>query len=247
MKNRIIALLVASVLLAVGTGAGFYMLKKKEQDAELQEIREQARLEEVRALHRMALYKKFETILNAFIADFSKQISTYKKHRSILKEILLPYNFETPEYAKESYETFHNEIAPSLRREAISVMDVFASKRKDVKSLLKSEPPEDSATILDEWKKMETEKVQIYIDFFDSEDALLKAYDDLLKFYYVQSNFYTVDRNTGVMEFKDENIALQEKELLGAIDAIKNNQKKIRSDTKDVGFTKDPGYDSLVK
>ena len=168
--------------------------------------------------------KKFERFLNRFLRDFTLEVREYKKFRGVLKEFKSPVNLENTEFAKESYDMFRQGIAPELRKKAHAVMLVFQDANEQVDILLMDRPKETQERLKKVWKQMEFEHVHALVGFFESEERLIKAYEELLKFYYVHSKNYTVN-SAGKVIFTKNSYAEMEAVLLGKIDSIKAEQK----------------------
>jgi hypothetical protein len=211
------------VMLAVigGMVAGAYYIKT-ELDARAQELAMLAQ-EEAERVHKQALFQGFEDILNGFVGDFAKRMTVYKKQRRILREITQSYNFENLEDAGQNYNLFIKEMAPMLRKASIDVMDIFPETEARILALLEGEAKEERAIIFDEWQGMKREQSAVYIRFFENEDALLQAYERLLKFYYVHANLYVVESDTGEILFARPEDEEKEKQLLARISAVKKN------------------------
>lgn len=219
-----LSLLIGFVLAG---GAGFYYVQE-ERAARAEETARLAQ-EDAARQHREALYKSFEGILNDFIGSFAGEMKAYKKQRLILREIKQSYNFETLEDAKANYTLFIEDLAPTLRKSAITVMDIFPRTEARILELVEEEDAETKALFLDEWQAMKQKRSADCIAFFEIEDEMLQAYEELLKFYYVHANLFQVDPENGAIVFSRPEDAEKEKELLERITAVKKGSPILRA------------------
>lgn len=200
--------------LIIGGGAAFYIQKQHIQAKQLGAAELKQRKEE-----KAAIQVLFDNYLNDFKADLSAKAKIYKESRSVLKDIKSPYNFETPEYAKENYDLFKNSVAPSLRGQADGIMEIFQNYDKKIKEDLGNSEDATQEVFFEKWTEMAHEQLDKYIDFFVKEDELIQAYDDLITFYYTHSNRYTVDVEKNEFFFGREEDGRKAAELLKRIDS----------------------------
>ncbi|MDH5722490.1 MAG: hypothetical protein OEY94_04100 [Alphaproteobacteria bacterium] len=217
-KSRRIFIFIIIFILICGFG-GFILYQKHAQKQQLtaQHIAEekvqssavnQASLEE-----RKERYKKFEIILNGLLRDVGTQAKLYKKQRNVLKEILDPYNFKTPNDAAQSYKAFVEIIMPGLRNQADNVMGVFDTYQTHVEETLKDIPDEKKEVFLRKWNTMIKDKIEEFILFFQKEEKILEAYKNLLEFYYKNSNTYVFKEENEKIIFLDEHAKTKETAL----------------------------------
>lgn len=171
---------IAISVIAIGAAAaaGFFVLKERERISLEREAQTQARLQK-----EAELKQNFESLINTFLSDFRDGAREYKRQRSVLKEITKPHNFASQEIADETYRIFQDDIAPSLRKRAIHIMDNFTITEKKVEEALLNEPKETRETLNNEWKKVQEPLVHTYIKFFDLESQLLDAYKTYIDFH----------------------------------------------------------------
>ncbi len=199
-------------------------IKAKVQESVPEDIAQDNSEHEVNENESVLFAKKFERFLNRFLKNFASEVREYKEFRRVLKEFKSPVNLENTTFAKESYDMFRQEIAPALRKKAHAVMLVFQDANEQVDILLMDQPKDTQERLKQVWKQMEYEHVHALVGFFESEETLVQAYEDLLKFYYVHSKNYTVS-TAGKIIFTKDAYAEKEKALLKRIDDIKAAQR----------------------
>ncbi len=178
--------------------------------------REQDNIEKMEAIvkkeRQQQINQLFDLYLNDFKYELEEAVETYKNSRKILSEMLNPDNFETPEYTKESYSFFNSHLAPDLRNKSDLVINVFQKYKNRVTKDLYGEDDEIKSIFLLQWEKMSYEQLSNYVDFFEKEEELIQAYEELLQFYYVHSAFFSYDAQADALMFDRE--ADQEKEKI---------------------------------
>lgn len=200
-------------------GAHMYVTDLREAEAERERLRIQAEydadLKEVQAL--------FDTYLNNFIRDLKAAMRDYRSDRKMLPRMIAAYNFETPDYAKENYTVFVQDVSPGLSLKASDVLAIFDEYDKKLSAALGDRNDEIAQTFTAQWKEMSEEQLSVYVDYFVREDALLGAYEDLMRFYVRYANLYTIHPEDEVFVFKrpeDEEKHLLLLEKLGAASAL---------------------------
>lgn len=208
--------LIILVFLFITVAGGLYQLhlyKQHQDEIHAQQAKaEQAQKEQTRA----ELNKLFEQYLTNFKDDLKTKAASYKDSRTVLKEILSPYNFETREYTKENYLLFKDNVAPNLRNKAADIINIFAKYKDNLQADLKSQDNKIQEMFLLKWQDMSNKQLAKYIDFFTKEEALIQAYEELITFYYVHSNLFSIDVEENVFLFdrekdKKEELALRKK------------------------------------
>ncbi len=207
----------AVISAAVGGSLYVYDQKQKSYQAQQEQIRLENAEKEKQKAEMQVLSDKY---LKEFVADLKKQSASYKKQKRVLKEIISPYNFETPEYSKENYNLFMNEIAPSLRSQSNAIINVFEQYTEKLAEDIKGNDDELQVQFMNDWNDMSADQLGQYIDFFSQEEKLLQAYEDLIRFYYIHSNLFTVDIEKNVFEFKRTKDKIKQAELLKRIKSL---------------------------
>ncbi len=196
-------------LLVVGVSASFGILyyKKEQQRIEQQRILQDMRAKEKKEQHRKELQALFDIYLNDFKIEIQKKTRKYKESRKALKEITKPENFETPDYAKESYDVFKSAIKPSLQKQTEETINIFEKYRTKIKNDIENKDSDVSREFVSQWRHSNDEQLSKIIDFFAKETVLIQSYDDLITFYYTRSKLYTVDTKLKIFIFdRDEDI-----------------------------------------
>jgi len=228
-QNNLTAIFIYGlVLLLITGGALAYYIdleNKKEiqrqQEIELAEIQKQ---KEAALKKRKELQELYDTYLNEFTNGLREKAKTYKKTRMILKDIVRPYNFETTKFAKENYNLFKRDIAPSLRIQAADIIESFVVYREKIEADLSDEDGDIQETFMDKWMEMQQEQLTKYVEFFAREEDLIQAYDDLITFYYTHSRLYEIDLEENEFVFKREEDQTKQEKLLRRIESLRKKQ-----------------------
>ena len=77
---------------------------------------------------------------------------------------------------------------------------------------------------MDGWKKIETEHINAYVDFFAKEEKLLQAYQELVAFYYTHRAVFKIDEKTGEIIFKNQKDEAQHNQLMQKIAILENTK-----------------------
>ena len=169
--------------------------------------------QEEREAKRAALQILFDDYLNAFKNELKEEAKLYKQNQKVLKEIASPLNFETPEYTKENYTLFKEELAPSLRAQSNKIIGVFEKYTTKIKENLQDSDNETQTIFLEKWQEMSQAQLTHYVDFFTKEEQLIQAYEELITFYYVHSNLFSIDTKNNIFQFVREKDEEKEAEL----------------------------------
>lgn len=228
-------IIVLICIITLSSYGGYYYLTEQEK----QSIAEQKRIEEdARAQaenERILIQKKQkerDTLFKKYLTDMTQELRAeakeYKKKRRLLREIILPFNFETPEYAKESYHFFNDDIVPSLENHSDKIMGIFEKYTHMVKNDLGEGNTELTKQFHDAWQNEITKQIEGYINFFVAEQEHIAVHRDLVTFYYTHANLFTVDAETNAITFKRAQDETKRAQLLQAIKKRKAAHKKSR-------------------
>lgn len=165
------------------------------------------------------LEQRFVDFLNDFLRDVNKGMVEYKKERQALVQALGPANLRDPAYVEENY-LFVQTVIPSLRQRMADVIKIFEDAEMEVDALLLNQPPDIQKKVLDKWKEMKQRHGEAFISYFELENELLTAYDNLMAFYNSRKGAFEVDLNSRTVIFKDPADAVQEERLRGVITQI---------------------------
>ncbi len=206
----IIVLIIAGLTGTMAAGAYLFHVQQEKQAAE--EAR-QIRILKIQE-DRAHIQELFDNYLNALITDLRTKTIKYKKNRDVLKEMVNAYNFETTEFSKENLRIFNETIAPALRQNASDIITTFETYSAHLNQDLGKAENEIKVIFKKEWTAMTTKQLESYVTFFTKEEKKLQAYGDLITFYYVTSNLYTIDIENNVFVFKREQDQEQHIKLL---------------------------------
>ncbi|PCI98057.1 MAG: hypothetical protein COB14_08320 [Alphaproteobacteria bacterium] len=213
--------IIIFIFLFIAIAGGLYQVHIYQQQQDKihtqQRKAEQAQKERIHA----ELDELFNQYLTSFQTDLQEKATAYKNSRTILKEILTPYNFETKEYTKENYLLFKDNVAPDLRNKAADIINVFVEYKNNLQTDLKSQNNKTQEMFLLKWQEMSDKQLDKYIEFFTKEEALIQAYEKLITFYYVHSNLFSVDVEENMFLFNREDDKKAELTLRAKIKALR--------------------------
>lgn len=221
-----ISLILLLALVLGASAGGVYLYKEhraKKIEAEiLKKEQEIAKLKKEQ--RRAELDILFKQYIEDFTADLKKQAKSYKENLTVLREMFNAYNFETPEYTKENYQLFKNQVAPSLRADSDALIEIFQSYSERLEQDLAQEDSDLKEQFRAEWRAMKDDQLDQYISFLTHQEELLQAYSELITFYYVHSNLFTVDNENNVFLFTREEDAQAHDEILQKIEVLKTTE-----------------------
>ncbi len=210
---------IGAAIAVISAGGYFYHL----HEIELEKIRiqEEYRLQKEEQ-ERIALeeekdaafQKLIDRYLEKFTTDLGEKMKDYKKNRKMVHELVLPFNYETPEDSKNSYEHFTKTLMPYLKAQSAKVIDTFSQYKVAFHKDLIDESSERREHFQNEWMSMTDAQLEKYVDYFVKEDALLNKYKALIEFYYVHSNLIEIDIENDAFIFKRKKDELQHLKLL---------------------------------
>ncbi len=200
MKQKIISLLLIAFIISGGAGAYMY---KTAKTARIKAAQEELRIkEEAKEQRKQEIQTLYDAYLNDFTQALRDKTENYKKSRKFLNDISSPYNFETPELAKENYTLFTKELLPALRKQINNIIALFDQYEQKLKTDVAQDESDIKNIFMDQWVEMSKEQLMSYVNFFAKEDLILSAYNELVTFAYVHSMVYSVDLETNQFIFK---------------------------------------------
>ena len=214
-RYRVLISALLAVLFVSGVTFGYAAYRAHQHQEMLRQ--EQIKKEHAIAQQRREVLDAFGVIVNDLVKTLAKQAGAYRKKRIILFHSVEPINFETPDYAKESYQMFLQSVVPSLRASADEMISTFARADKKAEEALTRMPEDMRDDLRQKWKNMTRAKMDAYISFFEKEDKLIEAHRDLIKFYVTHSQHFTISDDLKTVVFDDQKDAKREKELKNAI------------------------------
>lgn len=182
---------------------GVFVWKSNESRKKAEEI---ARL----AAEREETENAYEAVLNGFVKNVATEIKAYKQQRLVLREMVRPHNFETPDFARLSYEEFKNQTRPALHKQAERVLSVFDISGAELDQVLEGRDPEAADFLRAKWQAMKAEQRPPYEAYFAREEKVLDAYEELLRFYFVKSKTLKVVEDEIVFSDPDDQAAMQD-------------------------------------
>ncbi len=219
--NLAIVFMISAI---VAVTAGGYYLHKQHQNAlieakRLEEEQEKQRLEDEKRSKELDYL--FENYVNRFKTELKDRATSFKENKTILVEMFNAYNFETPEYTKENYTMFNQDIAPALRASSDSIISLFENYSIKLAQELSSENSETQELFQEKWNKMKTRQLEKFVSFLSKQEKFLESYEELMTFYYVHSNLFSVDMDKNEFVFEREEDKKQHEKLLQNIKELK--------------------------
>ncbi len=207
MSSRLPLIILFSIGAIAVSGFLVYEHEQKQQRIEQQRILEEKHAKEERKKIKAELQALFDVYLNDFKIEIQKKTREYKEARKALKDIITPLNFETPAYAKESFDVFKEVIKPSLQKQADDLISIFEKYRTKIREDIEQKDSDATQEFISQWKEKSDEQLSKFIDFLAKETNVIQAYDELITFYYSRSNLYTVNKDLKIFIFnRDEDI-----------------------------------------
>ena len=155
--------------------------------------------------------------MDALKTVLKEKTNHYKKQKKVLKQIIQAENYETPEYAKSTYEFFTRDIAPNLRKESAEIINSFVEADDSLSKVLNDIEGGLEHESYATWQKYHKEQLENYINYFTKEEEKLQKYTDLVTFYYRYSKRYTVDMVENNFIFSNAQDEITHIELLNAL------------------------------
>jgi hypothetical protein len=211
------------VLLMIGLiiGGGYYMDIRKIQKE--QAIAAAIAAEKAEA-ERIALNKKFETVINELLGEIQKNMAQYKTRRDLVAGLIQPENNPEPVYTLENYK-FMAEVIPDLYAQMDRIMKIFEAAEKSIYALIEKESENSRQSIITAWGKIKTAQIANYTAYFTSEQDILGAYMDLMKFYAEKRGVSAYDPGARIIVFRDPADNARAEELRRIIDELNAMQK----------------------
>ncbi len=213
--------IIGGVLGAAAIFLGGYPYHFHEVELEKIRVQEEYRLQqedEKRTAIEVEKDAQFKKLLDIYLEDFTtdmrEKMTDYKKNRKMLHELVQPFNYETPEDSKNTYEHFTKTLMPYLKSQSVKVIDTFSQYKVALHKDLIDETNERRDHFQNEWNDMINTQLEKYVDYFVQEDMLLNKYKALIEFYYVHSNLIEIDIENDAFIFKRKKDELQHLELL---------------------------------
>ena len=170
--------------------------------------------------------QQFEDVLNTLLRKTAEKAGDYKMRRRVLAELVKPENLITPEYIQENHEMVQ-ELVPELRSTMEEIMGAFSRADMAVKTLVRGQTPEQSSAVLKEWARLKADQAGAYILFFETEDGILSAYEELMALYFDTQGRFALDAETQEMVFEHPQDELNIQAKRRALQALLQEQASI--------------------
>lgn len=226
--KKLFTLFIFAAALAAACGGYIYYEQKQQARLEAERIRAEKIAERKETIKR--IQSLFDDYLNEMLAELRQKTTLYKQNKTLLARLINPINYTTAEYAKENYTIFIEDIAPSLRKQSEEIIGIFQTYKNKLDSDIADSDDQIKQHFKEKWEtEIGQKQMRDYIQFFMKEEKLLRAYEQLIKFYYVYSKRYSVDEEENTFVFaneKDANIHMLLREQLDTIKAMPTDEVK---------------------
>lgn len=193
-------------------GVSYYLQQQQANKEALQA--EQQRQEDEAAAQKLV----YQSIMDDMLKNLTLKADIYKQKRNLLREMIKPDNFASPDGAQKTFDFFTTILTPDLRKASAEVMDVFTACHDRIYKELKDHTGALKEEFMQGWAAVEKEQVAQYVDFFEREEQDIAHHKDLVTFYYKYSKRMSVDPATGKATFTHFEDAREEKRLLMALE-----------------------------
>lgn len=211
MKRFKLYLSVASVIVLVGGWKLYSLHIAHQKELQQLEIKKYEHNQEIKK--KKDAEDKFTQTLKEFVETLTQRVNDYNKQMIVVKESVKPFNFEKTEFASENYTVISKEIIPMIHKSADSVMSTFEEFDKTIKKHLQTAPPDLAAQLETEWAKLRKEQMENYIAHFTHQEKIVRAHQELLKFYAKNFLYFEYNADTDTLDFDEPEMASQEKVL----------------------------------
>jgi class 3 adenylate cyclase len=175
IKSWNIFILIA-LLAMLAIGGGFLQLNNLKHQAEQRVAEKQA------AEQRQANLQSIEDFLNGFLKEVNDGAREYKQRRVILTNLAEPQNMTSPEYITENASLAESTLM-ALQLQMDKIMGAFKTADEKFEGLVTVLKEDDQPAVRKKWEDERKEQTDLFMGYFASEQNVLKAYGDLLRFY----------------------------------------------------------------
>ena len=179
-----------------------------------------------KSVAKRAFQKNIEASLNQMLSDVYGEMKAYRERRKILDDIIRPQNLQNAKYINESYQLAGQTIS-DLKQRSNRIIKIFDTKDAEIKTLIKGRPQSAQANILAAWKKMKSQQVNLYVQYFTIEQEILQTYQSLVTLYYRHQNEVVYYQETNQTAFQSSNLNAQATQLSQKIKTLKNKQASL--------------------
>jgi len=170
--------------------------------------------------------EKIDALVASFLVELRTAVRDYRTQKSVLKELVDPFNMRSTYYAEENY-YFSQSILPALRLKMDKIFKAFEKTDGQIKVLAKDLPEEKQKSVLEKWASLKKEQLNLYVHYFTYEERVVDGYEDLIAFYFQYHNQMILDSEFQTIGFADPSLENQEKSLLQKISNLKAEQKQV--------------------
>jgi class 3 adenylate cyclase len=213
--------ILISLLAMLGIGGGFlYLNNLQKQSAEL--VAEKQALKEA-ADKRQATLEAVEDFLNGFLREVNDAAREYKQRRVILTNLAQPENMTTPEYIAENGSLAESTLM-ALQLQMDKIMGVFKTADEKFEALVGVLKEGDQPAVRRKWEDERKAQTDLFMGYFSSEQSVLKAYGDLIRFYAEKKDTLKIDSAAKTISFEAPEDHAKHDELKAALKSAQEQQ-----------------------
>ena len=159
--------------------------------------------------------KKYEDFLNAFIKNVGEKTAAYKARRAVMADLVKPENLKNPKYVEEN-EVMMRSLSVELNKQMDDIMRAFKDADIEMNKMTTGRPEAERKNTLQAWDNLKERQGQSYVALFTAEEDIIKAYQNLMDFYYERRGIFVYD-GQGELIFQNQISKTQETALIKAI------------------------------
>lgn len=215
-------LILVVALLAVLSLGGWILYQNQEQKrAEM--AAEQARLEQVAQEERARHMQAVEDFLNGFLHDIQKAALEYKNRRRVLVSLSQPQGMKTAEYVEQNADLAESTIL-ALQLQMDKIMKMFNKSDEDFAALIAFLDEADRPGLEQKWQQERKAQADLFMGYFASEQDVLKAYGELMRFYEARKSVMHIDESGQNFVFDSPEDAAEAQKLQDEIKKVSAQQ-----------------------
>lgn len=136
--------------------------------------------------------KEFEDALNEFLQTIASDVQIYKNNRKMLVSLVQPENIRNSSYIEEN-QALASDTVESLQAQMDKIMNQFAQTDKKMTALAHNFDEAGRTEIIRRWQFLRDENSKKLVSYFESDQKILEAYNELLQFYARKREAMSVD------------------------------------------------------
>lgn len=215
-RNVIIAVIVFSILVAVGLAAWVGKSAMDLAEARKEEQRVQAELLVERQQAEAERLNEIESTFNTLLVNVSQYAGVYKRNRKVMSESVQPINLSDPAYIQENLTALET-LAPSMRSDMDKIMMSFAAADEEFKRIIAESDEQSRESMAQKWREMTHKHIEGYTVFFEFEDQLIDQHLALMRLYAENANAISYNAETEQLAFANEDLAASDSEIRAKI------------------------------